>query len=84
MSSPNACGCIALLLSGLSMYGQEKRCNMFSKVPCSPHRIRAALNNSCRYIDGVDALGQGNGLIQVWSHVLTIAIAPWVYCLLIM
>lgn len=69
MSSPNACGCIALLLSGLmASPALGYKSQLFPNVPVSPHRIRHALNNSCKFIEGVNALGQGHGLIQVILH----------------
>lgn len=58
MSSPNACGGIALLLSGLKAEG----------LPYSPARVRRALENTCVPLggDAPDAvLTYGRGLIQV-------------------
>ena len=55
MSSPNACGCITLLLSAAK---QEN-------IKISPARIKNYIKNSAKFIDHVDILGQGAGLIQV-------------------
>jgi tripeptidyl-peptidase-2 len=55
MSSPNATGCIALLLSGLKA----------NNLPISPIRVRRCVENSAKLLDNVNILGQGNGLIQV-------------------
>ena len=55
MSSPNACGCITLLLSAAK---QEN-------IRISPARIKNYIKNSAKFINHVDILGQGAGLIQV-------------------
>lgn len=55
MSSPNATGCIALLLSALKA----------NNLPISPIRVRRCVENSARLLDNVNILGQGHGLIQV-------------------
>eukprot|EP00854_Cymbomonas_tetramitiformis_P007018 gene7018-8369_t len=58
MASPNAAGCIALLLSGLRAEG----------APSSPARLRRALENSAMPVspgDPDDKLTHGRGLIQV-------------------
>ena len=55
MSSPNACGCIALLLSAAQQ----------NNIPVKPARVRRAVENSAKIIDNVHILGQGHGLIQV-------------------
>jgi len=55
MSSPNACGNIALLLSGLK---QER-------IEYSPSTIRRALQNTARPVERGDAFAHGQGLIQV-------------------
>ncbi|XP_029189240.2 tripeptidyl-peptidase 2-like isoform X1 [Acropora millepora] len=55
MSSPNACGGIALLLSALKA----------NDIPYSPHSIRRALENTALLIEGLDKLTQGHGLLQV-------------------
>ena len=55
MSSPNACGTIALLLSKL------KADNLHYTVP----RVRRAVENACKYVEAIHPLSQGSGLIQV-------------------
>ena len=54
MASPNLCGGVALLLSGLK---QEN-------IPYSPHRIRRAIENTARKIENVEPFAQGRGLAQ--------------------
>lgn len=55
MSSPNACGCITLLLSAARG----------SQMKVSTAAIRRAIQNSAKFCEGVDVLGQGYGLLQV-------------------
>lgn len=55
MSSPNACGCITLLLSAA----------LQSNISRKPFTIRRAVENSAKIVDSVHILGQGHGLIQV-------------------
>ena len=55
MSSPNACGCIALLLSAAKQNG----------IHVTPIRMRRAVEGGALFVDGVSPLGQGHGLIQV-------------------
>ena len=62
MASPNACGGIALLLSGLLAAGAPRG------APRGAARVRRALENTCRPLgdfagDGV--LTYGRGLVQV-------------------
>ncbi|MCH7870153.1 MAG: S8 family serine peptidase [Planctomycetes bacterium] len=54
MASPNLCGGVALLLSGLKQEG----------MAYSPHRIRRAIENTARWIDNVEPFAQGRGLAQ--------------------
>lgn len=70
MSSPNACGCFTLLLSGLKQIKSKSNTANDGFVVSTP-RLRQAVENSCKYISEVDVLGQNNGLIQVenaWNH----------------
>ncbi|CAH3119853.1 unnamed protein product [Pocillopora meandrina] len=55
MSSPNACGGVALLLSGLKA----------NDIAYSPHSIRRALENTALHVEGLDRLTLGHGLLQV-------------------
>lgn len=64
MSSPNVCGCIALILSALKQ----------NKIPYSPYSIRMCVENSGLKMAGYDQFSHGNGLIQVekaYEHVCT-------------
>ena len=58
MSSPNAAGCVALLLSA---YKQAYPL----APPLSAIRVKRVLENSASLVAGVDVLGQGHGLLQV-------------------
>ncbi len=55
MSSPNAAGNIALLLSALKA----------EKANRTPHRVRRALENTAKPIAGLTAHEQGRGMIQI-------------------
>lgn len=57
MSSPNATGCITLLLSAA----------MANKIRIAPVNMKRIVENSAMLLNGVDRLGQGHGLIQVQS-----------------
>ncbi|MHC4091064.1 MAG: tripeptidyl peptidase II [Planctomycetota bacterium] len=55
MAAPNACGGIALLLSGLKAEG----------MAYSPPRVRRALENTARPVEGVEVFALGRGLVQI-------------------
>lgn len=55
MASPNACGGIALILSGLKQNG----------ISYSPSSIKRAIEGTAEPIPGMDAFSQGAGLIKV-------------------
>lgn len=55
MSSPNACGCIALVLSGLKANGIEY----------TPSSVKRALINTASDVPNIEKLALGHGLIQV-------------------
>ncbi|MBT6154691.1 MAG: S8 family serine peptidase [Planctomycetaceae bacterium] len=55
MASPNACGSVALLLSGMKA----------NSTPYSPYSVRRALKNTARRIDAADVFAQGPGLVQI-------------------
>jgi len=55
MASPNACGSVALLLSGMKANG----------TAYSPYSVRRALKNTARRIDAADVFAQGPGLVQI-------------------
>ena len=70
MSSPNATGCIALLLSAA----------MANKIKVAPVNMKRIVENSAMLLDGVDRLGQGHGLIQVraaWDLILKGKESKW-------
>ena len=54
MSSPNCCGCLALILSGL----KQKNINY------NPFGVKRAIENTAQPVDEI--LGCGSGLIQVY------------------
>ena len=53
MSSPNLCGCLALILSGLKK----------NNIEYTPYGVKRGIENSALEID--DTLGSGAGFIQV-------------------
>ena len=55
MSSPNAAGCVSLIVSGLKA----------EKIKFSPHSIRRALEATAKTIPNVEVFAQGCGLVQV-------------------
>lgn len=55
MAAPNACGCLALVLSGLKA----------TSVPYSPALVRRSIENTARQVEGQDKLTHGSGVIQV-------------------
>lgn len=55
MSSPNATGCIALILSAAKQ----------SNIETTPAFVRRAIENSAKYVPQINVLGQGSGLVQV-------------------
>ena len=69
MSSPNAAGCVALLLSGLAAQG----------IPYTPHGVRRALENTAAPLTGgTDVFGTGHGMIQVVSAFAHLTLAACV------
>ena len=70
MSSPNAAGCVALLVSAA----------LANNIKVSPVNMKRIIENSARFVDGVDILGQGHGLIQVqaaWDLILATKDQKW-------
>lgn len=57
MSSPNACGCTSLIISGCKQ----------AKVPFSIFHLKRAIENTAKVVDNVEPWAQGQGLIQVDS-----------------
>jgi tripeptidyl-peptidase-2 len=69
MASPNACGGIALLLSGLKA----------EQIAWTPYNIRKAVQNTAQPVEGIDPAAQGPGLLQVdraFEHLKEFASAP--------
>jgi len=63
MSSPHAAGCVALLLSACKAMG----------IVVNANRIRRAMENTARKMDGLSALEQGVGMVQVdkaWEYLM--------------
>jgi tripeptidyl-peptidase-2 len=70
MSSPNATGCIALLLSAA----------LTQNIKISPMSMKKIVENSAKMIADVDVLGQGHGLLQVqsaWDLILASKAQKW-------
>lgn len=55
MASPHAAGVVCLLISGLIQ----------QRLTFSPYIIRRALENTAKFLDGVEVPAQGSGLIQI-------------------
>ena len=53
MASPNCCGCLALVLSGLKD----------NQIEFNPYGVKRAIENTALKVD--ETLGSGAGLIQV-------------------
>ena len=82
MSSPNAAGCVALLLSGCKARG----------IPTSPAAVKRALEMTAVPLQGgVDVFGTGYGMVQVcvvhayrmrcvYIHHMIIYYALWSRC----
>ncbi len=63
MSSPNCCGCIALLLSACIQSG----------IPYTSARIKKAIFNTAKMMPGLSSLQQGHGMVQVdaaWDRIV--------------
>lgn len=72
MSSPNACGCIALLLSA----AKATEMNISTAV------VRRAVETTAQVSESVPILGQGNGLIQVdaaWNQLQLLQADKWAH-----
>lgn len=72
MAAPQAAGAAALLLSAAKAAGVDAR----------PARLRAAVYGSARFLSGVDAYAQGNGLLDVagaWRALADGALATSAY-----
>lgn len=67
MSSPNACGCIALLLS----YLKQK------KLGWNPAFIKRALQNTAKVMPNIHPLAQGFGMLQVSDSAAYITANPY-------
>ena len=72
MSSPNACGCMALLLGAAAQHFHPAA----PQTALSPARLRMAIENTAKFqsVDQVDRLGQHFGLLQVeaaWEHIVS-------------
>jgi len=64
MSSPNATGCIALLLSAAKAEG----------IKLTPPRLKRALTNTAKTMPGLSSLQQGFGMVDVdatWDYIKT-------------
>ena len=57
MASPNCCGCLALVLSGLKD----------NQIEFNPYGVKRAIENTALKVD--ETLGSGAGLIQVVNKI---------------
>ena len=55
MAAPNACGSIALMLSGMKA----------ERITITPQRVRRALSQTASDLDRVSPFGEGRGMIQI-------------------
>ena len=72
MASPNAAGCIALIVSALKD----------ARLPYTPASLRRAVENSAAPVAGADVFGLGRGLVSVAAaHALVtrLAAAPVIH-----
>lgn len=60
MASPNCCGCLALILSGLKQ----------NRIEFNPYGVKRAIENTALDVD--ETLGTGAGLIQVNNTFISI------------
>jgi tripeptidyl-peptidase-2 len=70
MSSPNATGCVALLLSAAKAEG----------INLTPARLKRALGNTAQKMPGLSSLQQGFGMVDVeaaWEYIKTYKDDPY-------